>query len=493
MKLTSSDMDTATSHAPREVPASFAPAPSGHRFVSLRMKFVAFFSLILVLTISALSWYFVETRRQAMTENLHRTGTILLTNTVHNDHFRFGGLVGEDPIILRQFVEGLMAIDNVVYVVVTSSDGRVLDQRSKLTRILSDNTQQAQEQPLYPDHQLAIALLGSEASTLETTQLSLSSEQTLIPTEISSEWLLPFLVWHETIYDFAMPLIRKQDANAPLPHFSVEREEGPPPLSSLQTTPVYGVVQIGITDAEAKRELLLIIRNVLILTVLLIGAGIFGAHVLTSRITTPLRSLAGAARQLAEGTESPVPLATRTRDEVGQLTSLFNEMTRSLHERNQAITANLETIKRQVSQLTTLHQSSATIASTLNMNQLLDSVLKLLVDNLGFSRMVLILRHAGGDVAYVAQITGVSPVIAEAARNLQIPIKDDGSITADLLIHGNPLLIPDVETVTERLHPPVLDLLRRSGVRSFVCVPLQSHNRILGYLAGDRDIQPCTH
>ncbi|HEY7531251.1 MAG TPA: GAF domain-containing sensor histidine kinase, partial [Nitrospiraceae bacterium] len=104
----------------------------------------------------------------------------------------------------------------------------------------------------------------------------------------------------------------------------------------------------------------------------------------------------------------------------------------------------------------------------------------------------LILRHAEKDMAYVAQITGVTPVIAEAARHLEIPIRDDGGITADLLIHGKALLIHDIEAITERLHPPVIDLLRRSGVRSFVCVPLQSHNQTLGYLAGDRDSLPCT-
>jgi two-component system, sensor histidine kinase and response regulator len=106
--------------------------------------------------------------------------------------------------------------------------------------------------------------------------------------------------------------------------------------------------------------------------------------------------------------------------------------------------------------------------------------------------MVLILRHADRDAAYVAQTAGVSPVIAEAARQIEIPIKDDGGITADLMIHGKPLLIHDIEAITERLHPPVLELLRQSGVRSFVCVPLQSHNQSLGYLAGDRDAQPCT-
>jgi len=490
MKPIDSDMERPPSQLPRERPSS--PAPASHRFISLRTKFVAFFGLILVLTISALSWYFVETRREAMTDNLQALGTILLTNTVKNNRFTYGGLVAENREALHEFVESLMAVDHVVYVVITASDGRILDRQSKRTRMTSEGAAQPTEQALYPNEQIVKGLLTSPVDNPLLTRLVLSREQTLSPQVTTSEWLVPFLVWHETIYDFAIPVLREQEAKSTLPHFSVEQEERVAPSSSPNTPSVLGALQIGITDAEAKRALLIIIRNVLLLTVLLIGAGILGAHVLTLRITTPLRSLAGAARQLTEGAASPVPLVPTTRDEVGQLTNLFNEMTRSLHERSQAITANLNTIKRQVSQLTTLHQASAAIASTLNMNQLLDSVLQLLVENLGFSRMVLILRQTEQDAAYVAQITGVSPVIAEAARHLEIPIKDDGGLTADLMIHGKPLLVHDIETITEWLHPPVLELLRRSGVRSFVCVPLQSHNQTLGYLAGDRDSQPCT-
>ena len=490
MKRINSDMERPTSQRPHEHrPVS---APARRRFISLRTKFVAFFSLILVLTISALSWYFVETRRKAMTDNLQELGTILLTNTVKNSRFAYVGLVAENLDALHEFADSLMAVDHVVYVIVTASDGRILERQSKRSRTTSGGSAQGTQQSFYPDEQIVKGLLTRPPESPQITRLVLSRDQALISQVDTSEWLLPFLVWHETIYDFAIPVLREQEAKTSLPHFSVEHEERVGPSSSSMTPPVLGALQIGITDAEAKRALLIMIRNVLILTVLLIGAGILGAHVLTLRITTPLRSLAGAARQLAEGTEPSVPLVASTRDEVGQLTNLFNEMTRSLHERSQAITANLETIRKQVGQLTTLHQASAAIASTLNMNQLLDSVLQLLVDNLGFSRMVLVLRHAEQDTAYVAQITGVSPVIAEAARHLEIPIKDDGGLTADLIIHGKPLLIHDIEAITERLHPPVLELLRRSGVRSFVCVPLQSHNLILGYLAGDRDSQPCT-
>jgi signal transduction histidine kinase len=92
----------------------------------------------------------------------------------------------------------------------------------------------------------------------------------------------------------------------------------------------------------------------------------------------------------------------------------------------------------------------------------------------------------------VAQIAGVSPDIAEAARHLDVPIQNDGSLQADLLIHGKPLLILSLDAVADRMQPPILELARRAGVTSFVAVPLQSHNQMLGYLAADRASQPCT-
>jgi two-component system sensor histidine kinase/response regulator len=106
--------------------------------------------------------------------------------------------------------------------------------------------------------------------------------------------------------------------------------------------------------------------------------------------------------------------------------------------------------------------------------------------------MLLILRHRDRETAFVAQVAGVSPDVAEAARHLDVPIQDDGSLQADLLIHGKPLLILNIETEAGRMQPPILELARRTGVRSFVAVPLNSHNQVLGYLAADRGSQPCT-
>ncbi len=470
------------------------PGPgSVARFFGLRLKFMAFFSLILIMTCSSLSWYFIEARRKAMTDSLEELGSILLTNTVHNEHFRIAGIVLEDRVTLGQFMQSLMALDHIAYVVITAGDGRTLARQTKRVQRRSNGSPVTPEQPIYPNDQISEALLQAPLTAPLHTRLVLSAKQTLVPRDESSDWLLPFLMQQETLYDFAMPVLRTFSMEMPLSRLSTELEGTAGPLLPSDLSPVVGLVRIGITDAQAKQTLLITLRNVSFITALIIVAGILGAHLLTSRITTPLRRLAGAARQLAEGNDAPMALAPSTNDEVGELTHVFNAMTQSLHDRNQAITSNLETIRRQVTQLTTVQQASTAIASAniLDMNQLLDAVLQLLAENLGFSKMAIVLYDAEQNLCSVARVMGISPEIEDAAYKIRIPVHD-GSITADLLIHGKPLLIQDIEAVAQHFYPPMLELLRRSGTRSVASVPLRSHAKILGYLAGTRGSRRCS-
>lgn len=478
MKPINVDRQVSTPYPPEESRTPEALPTAG--FPSLRAKFVLFFSLILVIGCLTLSWYYIEERRASMARNLQQLGTILLTSVVQNEHFQYAGLVAEDRPTLQQFIDGLVAVQDVVYVVITRADGTLLVQHTKGTRQSSASLVRSVDHPLYPDPQIAKQLFQSSRTTPLITRLSLS-------TKIGSRF-----AWEEVVYDFSMPMLRTATESASLPPFAVQLDDGSTNSSPSQPALVSGVVQIGLSDARRKQELATTIKNILLLTTLIIGAGALGTYLLVLRITKPLRSLAAVAQQVAEG-HVPVPLTPSSRDEVGQLTSMFNLMTHSLQDRSIAITANLATIKHQVGQLTTLHQVSAAIVGTLDRSQLLNTILQLLITNLGFTRMFLMLRHHERDTAYMAQIAGVSPDIADAARQLDVPIQDNGSLQADLLIHGKPLLILNLEAVADRMQPPILDLARRSGVTSFVAVPLQSHNQILGYLAADRGSQPCTN
>src|SRR5574339_363168 len=91
------------------------------RFISLRTKFVVFFSLIIVLTCSALSWYFIQNKRSAMTDRVKDLGTILVKNLAHNVRY---GIIIEERTILDQFIAGEMEADEVIYVMISGGDGQ---------------------------------------------------------------------------------------------------------------------------------------------------------------------------------------------------------------------------------------------------------------------------------------------------------------------------------------------------------------------------------
>lgn len=476
-----------SAHAP--VPPSLM---STLRFVSLRTKFVLFFGLILILTCSTLSWYFLESRRVFMTDSLHQLGRILVTSVVNNGQFRYGALIAEDRATLQQFTESLIALDDVVYVVIRGADGMILAQQNKIVHESSGSLTFTQERRYYPDEQIANRLYEAPVTTPVITPVALSDDKILMIDTEPSNGFPSFPSLRERLYDVAMPILRRAATDPSLSALPLELEEGgAAPGGRPVAATVQGVLQIGLSDAQAKQALLSVIRNALILTAMIIGAGILGAHLLTQRVTTPLRSLASVARQLSEG-EIPEPVAPTTNDEIGQLTGLFNTMTHTLHERNRAIHSNLAVIQRQISQLSAVHQTSAAITSTLDLHQLLDTVLQLLMTNLGFARMLLMLRREEEPVAYVAQVAGVPPDVSVAARKLEIPIRDNDTLLADLLLHAKPIHVQDVDIIAPRMHPDIVALARSVHVTSFVAVPLQTRTGTLGFLAGDRGDSPCT-
>ena len=133
-------------------------------FPNLRTKFVLFFSVILAIACSTLSWFYVEERRTAMAGTLEQLGTILLTSVAGNDTFRYAGLVAGDRATLQQFVEGLMDVQDVVYVVITSSDGTVLAKHTKGSRQSSASLVRSLDHPLYPQPQI-VNRTGAAPST----------------------------------------------------------------------------------------------------------------------------------------------------------------------------------------------------------------------------------------------------------------------------------------------------------------------------------------
>jgi signal transduction histidine kinase len=458
--------------------------------MSLRTKFIVFVGLIIVAVGSTLSSYFIEQRRELMTESLTNTGKILAENLAYNSR---NSVFLEDQLTLSQLIDGIMEAEEVVYVVITGPEGKLLASKSKgvltgdkaMTRSLST--------PLYPDR--ALVKTGFEAVSKEViiTPFTTAEGRTKeIHASRGKGGIVAIPVkagGGEMIYDFAVPIMRRAPSLPLMPPFSLE-----PSARSEDGTiapKAYAVVQVGLTSAKMQKALASIIENVVLITVLIILWGIGASVLLARRIITPLRRLALVARRVAEGDLS-VSVDPTTEDEVGELTRVFTYMIQSLKERDAAISEHIETITRQVRQLTALNKTGAAITSTLDLDKLLTTVLHLFVENMGFARMALVLYDSERRLAYGTRIAGVDEDVARAARGAEFPIEDDGSIHAELLVHGRPVLVPDVVAVRHRMYPLFFELCRQVGVQSYVCAPLKSKERILGFVAADHGSQLCS-
>jgi signal transduction histidine kinase len=270
-------------------------------FISLRTKFVLFISLVIIAVCSGLSWYFIKQQSDSMTRSLIATGSILVKNLAYNARY---GLVAKDRVLLEQLIDGVLEVDDSIYVVFTGPDGTQLAMKSKRN--------------IYPDRAIATPLDRSDANDVTITPFEGTSSQQ-----------------REQLYDFAVTIRRGTDNPSLFPLLSLESDSE----TQAATEPPgqrYGVVRIGLTGEKMNQALNRMIGNVILITIAVIVSGILATVLLIRRITTPLNSLVTMARQVAGGdlTASVRPM---TRDEVGQLTTAFGQMTDSLKERDLAV------------------------------------------------------------------------------------------------------------------------------------------------------------
>ncbi|MER3423125.1 MAG: hypothetical protein C4293_07740, partial [Nitrospiraceae bacterium] len=234
-------------------------------FLSLRTKLVLFISLIITVVCSGLSWYFVQQQAKSMTSALLEAGTIVAKNLAHNSRY---AVIIEDKTDLQQFIDGVMEDEEVVYAIVTGPDGRPLVAGSKGFLEDQQSLKRSLSLSLYPDERFARGAFSS------------SSQAPIITPFVASQGKLP-----ETIYDFAVPLLRRTPSSSsasPLP-FSLEEAERQGRLAAESGSPVFGVIQVGLTQAKMLRTLNATVWNVVLFTIIIILLGITATVILADR------------------------------------------------------------------------------------------------------------------------------------------------------------------------------------------------------------------
>jgi len=224
---------------------------------------------------------------------------------------------------------------------------------------------------------------------------------------------------------------------------------------------VVGVVSQAVTDEAGRTTTNLIMIWSIVAVVALVGLGGWVAR----SVSEPLAELSDGARRIADGDFSTKVHVTGT-NEIAVLAATFNDMTESLRERSGTLT-------KKVLELATLYEMSRALGATLDMDELLgsvlDSALRIFDLDLGY---VALRDKETGDLAILA-VRGVS----ESAPDVAVR----SSMSEWVVREGRPLIFnPDptsrggqIDTVT--------------GARAALCVPLVSSEGTIGSITVGSD------
>jgi signal transduction histidine kinase len=143
-------------------------------------------------------------------------------------------------------------------------------------------------------------------------------------------------------------------------------------------------------------------------------------------------------------------------------------------------------LRRSVNHLTVLHRAGLLFSSTLEREALLQNVLETLKRDLHFDRAMISFYDAERGMITDVRVVGVPPEVQALARSHETPVTDPESLEGIVLLQGQPLLIGDLQPYAARMHPHNQRLLRLTGTKSLLAVPLKTKDRILGSLIVDR-------
>ncbi len=443
--------------------------------ISLKGKLTLFISLMVIGTCCTLSWYLIDQQAHALRASLIRTGTLLTERLASTSLF---SVISQDRFRLKLLSEGTLAIPEIRYVrffdshgAILFADRKVLDAQFSLPPISSLSSENFPSNPLITPYQMFAQGLQPVAGHVTALQLTLRAVGT-------SET--------ETIFDLVSPIGGGGPETTLDPSLLEDlavtaQEQGE---EALPSTLPYGYVQIGMSNQTLQKALLSTVRQVLLITLIIILLALSVTVFFAGRLVAPLRSLTSLATRVSKGDLS-VTVPPTTTDEIGELTQSFNDMIQSLDHRDQALADQLRRLK-------TVNQTGTTITSSLDPTTVLDRVLDLLVKNLGFERALLMLYDSGLKRTYGARIAGVPLEVAESSRHISLSILPDDSFPSQVLLKGQPVLIPDLEDFASRIDPALLRLARSMEATSFIMVPLISHQRVLGFAGASRGAVLCT-
>jgi adenylate cyclase len=251
--------------------------------IPLTLKFSVLITGLLVLTVALVAFLLLRDQQQNLTEEMTKRGLAIAQNVAAGAK---NSLLSGDHLSLNVLVKDAMRDPDVAYVVIADHDGRTVGHSN--VGLLG---QPVQRPP-------GLDALGSRLAI-----------QTYRSPELGE------------VIDFAVPL-------------------------SFSQVPV-GALYLGFSQATIRAALAQARNRTMLVTAVMVVAGLGGAVLLSTLLTRPIFRLVEGTREIAAG-NFQVALPVPSRDEVGVLTDAFNTMARSLREKEMIKRAFTRYVAREV-------------------------------------------------------------------------------------------------------------------------------------------------
>ncbi|HEX7787064.1 MAG TPA: HAMP domain-containing protein, partial [Methylomirabilota bacterium] len=251
--------------------------------VPLKVKLSLLITALVVLTVALVGLFLLRQQQQSLTAEMTKRGLTMAENLAASAKTPL--LTGDD-LTLGVLVTDAMKDPDVTYVIVADHDGKVL---------------------AHSDPRAAVKTAVERPKGLEPLQSRLLVQSYKTP--------------QGRIIDFAVPLV-------------------------YSGVPV-GALYLGFSEEAISRALASARNQALLITLLMVLAGLGGAVGLAALLSRPIFRLVRATGAIAAGNFN-ISLPVASRDELGVLTESFNHMARSLREKEMIKRAFTRYVAREV-------------------------------------------------------------------------------------------------------------------------------------------------
>ncbi len=202
------------------------------------------------------------------------------------------------------------------------------------------------------------------------------------------------------------------------------------------------------------------------LLVLVLGLGM--AFVFRQTIVGSIRRLTATAENIAGGNLQAYA-TVESGDEIGRLALTFNIMTTRLRE-------TIGSLQKQTQQLETVVETNQQLAGKLNVNELVESIVRRVQTEFHFYHAHIYLLDDTGQQLVLAHGTGLAGAQMKA-QAYHLPLHTEKSLVARAARTGQTVLVNDVWQVPDWLPNPLLP-----QTRSEMAVPIMVNTRVVGVL-----------